>query len=231
MTLLPQRYQNHPSDFSMDYRMNPDNFWVVWVKSPEQNLLEQDFLKQDFFKIVHGFVLADPQEGYQDIEKAEHGQLLCALSLSQFRLMMQTLHQTKPSFTSQLPSWLGGTQTYMIVEHKDNQIETTLSQAGSEEECFTQALTHHPHAQILWVAPVSPLIQLHEEMEDIFNHEDYTRIFFDRRPISPGHPEDWFEYMQRPHAYAQVKQAQAYFKEHPERLASIQKTFLEESKP
>ena len=205
---LPFRYKNLPPEVSLDYRMNPDNLWVFWVKTTPSY--------EGLGKVLQGIALARPGLlGIDDLNKGERGALIGALSLQQLRQILQDIKSVQPSFKSKLPTWLGGLSSYLVLFEENQQLKTEVTESHSEEESHLQVLQAHPGVEIKWSTTVKPLDELLNKMEAILETEDYVTVQFDRRPDEPGHEWDWFEFMQRPDSYPKAKIAHDYFASHP----------------
>lgn len=206
---LPHRYKNLPPEVSLDYRMSPENLWAFWVKTSPSY--------EELGAVLQGIVLATPgPKGIDEINKAEGGKLIGALTLAQLRQITEDIKSVRPTFQSKLPAWLGGVDHYLVLFEKEGMLQTSVTESHSVQESHIQVLENHPSADIKWATTTKLLEDLLSKMEQVLESEDYVKVNFDRRPAEPGHEWDWFEFMQRPDSYPKAKEAREYFAANPE---------------
>lgn len=212
-SLLPERYKNLPPTLSMDYRMDEDNLWVFWIKTKGAYI-------KSLGPVVRGVGLASAgQKGFEEIFEAEEQQTLIALCLKDFKKVVQAVKNTPVSFKTKLPTWLGGVESFIVLSQRNlGQLIETVSdkvEAHSQEEALLLVAQKRPDSEVKMAGNVSELENLLEQLETILKDENYQEVNFDRRPVTPGHPGDWFEFMKDPLEYPRVKEVDEYFDTHP----------------
>lgn len=183
-----------PSDISADFAPTAQTLWAIWGKAPDYQV--ESGWSEPVYQL---WTLSAPgAAGLAEIKASMPTQFLAAVPMEQLANAKALLDASESSKIGALwPSWLPKIKSasFFLRKAGEQGLDMGFGQAGDANG-----------NEVVLEGRIRDFLDLYSEGERILREKDYTAILDDRRPVEPGHPEDWLEYMKSPEHYGMVRE-------------------------
>jgi hypothetical protein len=178
-----------PADISPEFAPTAQTLWVVWGKAPDYQV-ETGWSKPVY--MVWALASAGI-EGLEQIKKSMGSEFLATAPFEQVSAAKALLDQASPSRLATLwPTWLPRipSASFFLRSTPSGDMDWGFGPTGAQQTSETGEAVVEGH--------IRDFMDMHATGARILEQACYKDILSDVRPVSPGHPEDWFAVMKCP---------------------------------
>ena len=180
-----------PADISLEFAPTPQTLLATWGKCTQEQL-DTGWRTEPVYQ---RWVLASEGElGLREIQKGLADEFLAAVpfqSILDASRLMEFWEKSPKTWIEKLG--LGGVPAFRLLKTPD----------GGSRWVFGDKA---PDAyNVVLVGEMADFDAMKNKGQEILDHALYDEIVVDSRPVSPGHPEEWFNMVRSPTTWGPVR--------------------------
>ena len=167
-----------PSDVSMDFAMTPDNLFAMWSQ-PSARLRSISAQPQVAvtWVLASGDVMEQAQSAFKD------SPVLAMMSLSDIQALLDQMEHS---------TWLA-------------KVTASFKKVYFVQDNGQKVWSSSKKGSVLFEGDLKDLKKLASEGQAFIDNNNYRELF-DVRPVQPGHPRDWVQFMRHPKIAMMLRQ-------------------------